>query len=309
MDLHMPGLNGIEATRRIVADSPHIAVVVLTMFADDDSVFTALRAGARGYLLKGADHEQIRRAVSAAAAGEVIFGAGLATRVLAYFAHSGVRRRRCAAGAANRDLPWPGLTRAEQAVARLVATGRTNRQTAAELYVSVKTVEFHLGHIFDKLGIRSRQRPDHPHRRPPTCSPQNCRAQADCWSLQKAHCWTASPRWRLQATRRVMVNSAARFAWRPGPACVALPGARRAFCSKCPPISLPIRAARRSPRPGPLVVAGEGAARRPVPRAGSAGAAQWGRAGSRARRVRRRFLARRTRRALLPAAPPLSCAG
>ena len=76
MDLHMPGLNGIEATRRIVADSPHIAVLVLTMFDDDDSVFAALRAGARGYLLKGADQEQIHAAVRAVADGEAIFGPG-----------------------------------------------------------------------------------------------------------------------------------------------------------------------------------------------------------------------------------------
>ena len=85
MDLRLPGLNGIEATRQIVLDSPRTAVVVLTMFDDDDSVFAALRAGARGYLLKGADQEQIRRAVHAAAAGEVIFGAEIATRVIAYF--------------------------------------------------------------------------------------------------------------------------------------------------------------------------------------------------------------------------------
>ena len=156
MDLHMPGLNGIEATRRIVTDNPHITVVVLTMFDDDDFVFAALRAGARSYLLKGADHEQIRRAVSAAAAGEAIFGAGLATRVPTYFAP------REFAGADTMPEPQTGpalagLTPAEQRVARLVATGRTNRQVAAELYVSVKTVEFHLGHIFDKLGIRSRK--------------------------------------------------------------------------------------------------------------------------------------------------------
>ena len=85
MDLHMPGLNGIEATRRIVADSPHIKVLVLTMFDDDDSIFSALRAGARGYLLKGADQEQIRAAVQAAANGEIIFGTQLAARMLAYF--------------------------------------------------------------------------------------------------------------------------------------------------------------------------------------------------------------------------------
>ena len=81
MDLQMPGLNGIEATRRIVADSPHIAVLVLTMFDDDDSIFSALRAGARGYLLKGADREQIRCGIQAAANGEVIFGAQLAERI------------------------------------------------------------------------------------------------------------------------------------------------------------------------------------------------------------------------------------
>ena len=85
MDLHMPGLNGIEATRRIVADSPHITVLVLTMFDDDDSIFSALRAGARGYLLKGADQEQIRAAIRAAANGEIIFGTQLAARMLAYF--------------------------------------------------------------------------------------------------------------------------------------------------------------------------------------------------------------------------------
>jgi DNA-binding NarL/FixJ family response regulator len=85
MDLRLPGLTGIEATRQIVADSPHTAVVMLSMFDDDDSVFAALRAGARGYLLKGADQEVILRAVHAAAAGEAIFGAGLASRVLAHF--------------------------------------------------------------------------------------------------------------------------------------------------------------------------------------------------------------------------------
>ena len=94
MDLHMPGLNGIEATRRIVADSPHIAVLVLTMFDDDDSIFSALRAGARGYLLKGADQEQIRAAIRAAANGEIIFGTQLAARMLAYFTARPRPRRR-----------------------------------------------------------------------------------------------------------------------------------------------------------------------------------------------------------------------
>ena len=96
MDLHMPGVNGIEATRRIVADSPHITVLVLTMFDDDDSIFSALRAGARGYLLKGADQEQIHSAIRAAANGEIIFGTQLAARMLAYFtAPDGRPARRC----------------------------------------------------------------------------------------------------------------------------------------------------------------------------------------------------------------------
>ena len=113
MDLQMPGMDGIEATRRIVADSPHIAVVVLTMFDDDESVFSALRAGARGYLLKGADQEQIRRAVYAAANGEIIFGTELAARVLAYFT---------AAPAAPPSFPQ--LTDREREVLELVAQGR-----------------------------------------------------------------------------------------------------------------------------------------------------------------------------------------
>ena len=95
MDLHMPGLNGIEATRRIVADSPHITVLVLTMFDDDDSIFSALRAGARGYLLKGADQEQIRAAIRAAANGEIIFGTQLAARMLASSPPAPRPRRRC----------------------------------------------------------------------------------------------------------------------------------------------------------------------------------------------------------------------
>ena len=146
MDLHMPGLNGIEATRRIVADSPHIAVLVLTMFDDDDSIFSALRAGARGYLLKGADQEQIRAAIRAAANGEIIFGTQLAARMLAYFT----------AGAAAPPQVFPQLTDREREVLDLVAQGRANAAIAARLGLSQKTVRNHVSNILTKLQVADR---------------------------------------------------------------------------------------------------------------------------------------------------------
>ena len=142
MDLHMPELDGIEATRRILAGNPHTAVVVLTMFDDDDSVVAALRAGARGYLLKGASREQIRRAVHAAADGEAIFGAGLAARVPAYLAPAPPGRET--------------LTARERELVTLIAQGRTDAQIASELYISIRTVRTHLDRIRDKTGCRRR---------------------------------------------------------------------------------------------------------------------------------------------------------
>jgi DNA-binding NarL/FixJ family response regulator len=146
MDLHMPGLNGIEATRRIVADSPHIAVLVLTMFDDDDSIFSALRAGARGYLLKGADQEQIRAAIRAAANGEIIFGTQLAARMLAYFT----------ASATAPPQVFPQLTDREREVLDLVAQGRANPAIAARLGLSQKTVRNHVSNILTKLQVADR---------------------------------------------------------------------------------------------------------------------------------------------------------
>ncbi len=145
MDLHMPGLNGIEATRRIVADSPHIAVLVLTMFDDDDSIFAALRAGARGYLLKGADREQIRRAIQAAASGEIIFGADLAARMLGFFTTS-----------STPPPAFPQLTDRERQVLELVAQGRANVAIAARLSLSHKTVRNHVSNILTKLQVADR---------------------------------------------------------------------------------------------------------------------------------------------------------
>ena len=145
MDIGLPDLNGIEATRRIVADSPHIAVLVLTMFDDDESVFSAVRAGARGYLLKGADQEQILRAVYAAANGEIIFGTELAARVLAYFT---------AAPAA--PAIFPQLTDREREVLELVAQGRSNADIAGKLHLSQKTVRNHVSNILTKLQVADR---------------------------------------------------------------------------------------------------------------------------------------------------------
>lgn len=145
MDVQMPGLNGIEATRRIVADSPHIAVLVLTMFDDDESIFSALRAGARGYLLKGADREQIHCALRAAASGEIIFGAHLAARMLGYFT-------------ANSAPPpvFPQLTHRERQVLELVAQGRANAVIAARLGLSHKTIRNHVSNILTKLQVADR---------------------------------------------------------------------------------------------------------------------------------------------------------
>jgi DNA-binding NarL/FixJ family response regulator len=144
MDLHMPKMHGIEATRRIAASCSQTAVLVLTMFDDDDSVLSALRAGARGYLLKGASREQIRCAIHAAASGEIIFGAQLAARMLACFT------------AAAPSPPFPQLTGRERQVLDLLAQGRANTAIATRLSLSHKTVRNHVSNILAKLQVTDR---------------------------------------------------------------------------------------------------------------------------------------------------------
>lgn len=149
LDLAMPGMGGVAATERIVAASPHVRVLVLSMADDDDSVFAALRAGARGYLLKGAGRAEILRSVRAVADGEAIFGPTVATRLTAFFA--GAR------GAATATAPpFPELTAREREVLDLIARDRTNPQIAAELGVSGKTVRNHVSNIFAKLQVADR---------------------------------------------------------------------------------------------------------------------------------------------------------
>jgi DNA-binding NarL/FixJ family response regulator len=147
MDLRMPGLDGIEATRRIVSTSPHVAVLVLTMYEDDGSVFSAMRAGARGYLLKGADQAEIVRAVAAVAGGEAIFGASVATRILEFFAAPRPPRT---------EVVFPQLTAREHEVLDLIAAGRSNTELAESLFLSPKTVRNHVSNIFAKLQVADR---------------------------------------------------------------------------------------------------------------------------------------------------------
>jgi DNA-binding NarL/FixJ family response regulator len=147
MDVNMPGIDGIEATRRIVDGTPHVAVVVLTMHDDDDTVFEAVRAGARGYVLKGAQRAELIRAVRAVAAGEAIFGPGVARRLMAYFARPAPRADPAA---------FPELTEREREILELIAQGRSNADITATLGLSPKTVRNHVSNIFAKLQVRDR---------------------------------------------------------------------------------------------------------------------------------------------------------
>jgi DNA-binding NarL/FixJ family response regulator len=148
MDLHMPGTNGIDATREIRRTAPDVAVLVLTMFDNDESLFTAMRAGARGYLVKGADQDEIVRAIVAVAAGEAVFGAGIAERALAYFA--------AAPSSARAARPFPELTDREMEILRLVADGRTTADIARRLRLSEKTVRNHTSNVVAKLRVEDR---------------------------------------------------------------------------------------------------------------------------------------------------------
>jgi DNA-binding NarL/FixJ family response regulator len=147
MDLHLPGLNGIEATRQILRASPHIGVIVVTMYEDDDSVFAAMRAGARGYVLKGADQAEIVRAIQAVANGEALFGPSIARRLIHFFATQPAGR-----------LPavFPELTDREREVLDLIARGHNNTEISQLLSLSPKTVRNHVSNIFNKLQVADR---------------------------------------------------------------------------------------------------------------------------------------------------------
>jgi DNA-binding NarL/FixJ family response regulator len=147
MDLQMPGMNGIEATRRIVQMSPHIGVLVVTMFEDDHSVFAAMRAGARGYLLKGASHAEMLRAIRAVGGGEAIFSPAIASRLMEYFAN--IRP-------ASAPQVFPELSDREREVLGLIAQGHKNTEIAERLVLSAKTVRNHVTNILSKLQVADR---------------------------------------------------------------------------------------------------------------------------------------------------------
>lgn len=147
MDLQMPDLDGIEATRRVVQTSPHIKVLMVTMFEDDESVFAAMRAGARGYVLKGAKHDEMLRAIHAVGSGEAIFSPSIATRMVDFFA---VSRR------AIPEEVFFDLTDREREILKLVARGESNADIAEALTISVKTVRNHVSNIFSKLQVADR---------------------------------------------------------------------------------------------------------------------------------------------------------
>lgn len=149
MDINMPGLNGIEATKQIMASatSPRAAVLIITMF-DDDTVFTAVRAGARGYLLKGAQGDETLRAIRAVANGEVIFSPGVAAQMMDFFARG--------VPGVSYAMPFPELTPREREILGLLAQGLSNGAIAEKLVLSSKTVRNQVSTIFSKLQVASR---------------------------------------------------------------------------------------------------------------------------------------------------------
>ncbi len=147
MDLQMPGLSGIEATRQVLHESPHIGVLVITMFEDDHSVFAAMRAGARGYVLKDTAEDELLRAIAAVGHGEAIFSPVIARRLISFFAE---QRPAVPARA------FPELSEREREILDLIAQGYSNPEITQRLVLSPKTVRNHISNIFSKLQVADR---------------------------------------------------------------------------------------------------------------------------------------------------------
>ena len=151
MDVNMPGLSGIEAARQIRGENPHIGIVLVTMFDDAESVFAGMRAGARGYVLKEAEPEELGRAIEAAARGEVMLAPKIAEKLLAQFEGEGREGSRT-----EPELPYAALTQREREVLQLAADGLSNKEIAARLAISEKTAKNHTANIFSKLQVNDR---------------------------------------------------------------------------------------------------------------------------------------------------------
>ena len=146
LDLNMPGLGGVEATRELGRVAPRVGVLVLTMYDDEDSVFAAMRAGARGYLVKGVEQDDLVRAIRSVAAGEAIFGPGVAERVLGFLT----------APAARTDAVFPELTPREHEILDLIAAGLRNAAIAERMAIAPKTVANNVSAILTKLQVADR---------------------------------------------------------------------------------------------------------------------------------------------------------
>jgi DNA-binding NarL/FixJ family response regulator len=147
MDIHLPGINGIEATRRILHDQPGVGVIMVTMLEGDASIFAALRAGARGYVLKGANHLELLQSIRAVAEGQVLFGPAVAARMAQFFAR---------APQMETAPPLPELSEREREIVDLMARHYTNPEIAQQLGIAEKTIRNHVSNIFNKLQVADR---------------------------------------------------------------------------------------------------------------------------------------------------------
>jgi len=150
MDIQMPDLNGVETTEKILKNHPDVGIIIVTMLEDDDSLFSAMRAGARGYVLKGADKTEMLKSIRAVADGDALFGSEIAARLLNFF-HEDLSRK-----AEPTPKTFPELTDRENDILTCIASGYTNEDIAEKLTISLKTVQNHVSSIFNKLQVKNR---------------------------------------------------------------------------------------------------------------------------------------------------------